>query len=71
MDVLQLFTIDPVAGFPSSGTLERSQIVSAFVPIKTWNVERARSLYRPGMVLPDNPDNADVAGPDSVYDYYA
>jgi hypothetical protein len=71
MDVLQLFTIDPVAGFPSPGTVERTQIVGAFVPIKTWNVERAKHLDRPGIVLPDNPDNADVAGPDSVYDYYA
>lgn len=70
MDVLQLFTIEPVAGFPAPGTAERAQIVSALVPIKTWNIERAREIYLPGTVLPENPDNADVAGPDSVYDYY-
>ena len=42
-----------------------------FIPIKTWNTERAAHTYRPGIALADNPDNADVAGPDSVYDYYA
>jgi hypothetical protein len=70
MDVLALFRIDPVAPLPAAGSVERTQIVSAFLPIKTWNVERAQRIYRPGIVLADNPDNADIAGPDSVYDYY-
>jgi len=33
-------------------------------------VKGAQNVNRPGIVLPNNPDNADVAGPDSVYDYY-
>ncbi len=65
MDILQLFTI------PGVVTADKTQLTAAFVPVKTWNLERAERLYRPGIVLADVPDNADVAGPDSVYDYYA
>jgi len=65
MDVLQLFSI---ANGPSA---DKTKLSAAFIPIKTWNIERADRHYRPGIVPADNPDNADVAGPDSVYDYYA
>lgn len=65
MDVLKLFTID------GQLAADKTQLVTAFVPVKTWNLERVERVYRPGIVLPDNPDNADVAGPDSTYDYYA
>jgi hypothetical protein len=76
MDVLQLFSIanGPLSNDPRSNNAsqaDKSQLVTAFIPIKTWNVERAERIYRPGIALADNPDNADVAGPDSVYDYYA
>jgi hypothetical protein len=65
MDVLQLFSIS------NDLPADKTQLTTAFIPIKTWNVERAARDYRPGIVLADNPDNADIAGPDSVYDYYA
>jgi len=65
MDVLQLFTI------PNLVAADKTQLTTAFLPVKTWNIERADRIYRPGIALYDNPDNVDVAGPDSVYDYYA
>ena len=65
MDVLQLFTIANVL------SPDKTQITEAFEPIKTWNVERAARVERPGFVLPGNSDNEDVAGPDSIYDSYA
>jgi hypothetical protein len=71
MDVLNLFAIAPITGPPALGTSARTDVITGFLPIKTWNVERAQRIYRPGIVLADNPDNAEVAGPDSVYDYYA
>lgn len=64
MDVLQLFTI---AGEASP---DRARIAQGFIAIKTWNEERAARTYRPGTLLHENPDNADLAGPDSVYDRY-
>jgi hypothetical protein len=64
MDVLQLFGIANDLG------ADKTQLAAAFIPVKTWNVERAERDYRPGITLADNPDNADVAGPDSIYDYY-
>ena len=65
MDVLQLFSI-------ANGTqADRTKLATAFIPIKTWNVERAERDHRPGAALAGNPDNVDIAGPDSVYDYYA
>ena len=65
MDVLDLFSI------PNVVSADRTQLSSAFVPIKTWNIERADRIYRPGTQPAGNPDNLDVAGPDSVYDHYA
>ena len=76
MDVLQLFSIAnaPIsngAAKNNASQADESKLVTAFIPIKTWNIERAEHIYRPGIALSDNPDNADIAGPDSVYDYYA
>ena len=65
MDVLQLFTI------PNLLAADKTQLMTAFLPMKTWNIERAHRIYRPGIEPADIPDNVDVAGPDSVYDYYA
>ncbi|HTA38046.1 MAG TPA: hypothetical protein VK760_03160 [Candidatus Acidoferrales bacterium] len=75
MDVLQLFSIAnaPISnGQPSSNAsqADKAKLDMAFIPVKTWNIERAQHVYRPGIALADNPDNADIAGPDSVYDYY-
>jgi hypothetical protein len=64
MDVLQLFSIN-------GSQADKTTLSTAFIPIKTFNIERVNREYRPGAVLADDPDNADVAGPDSVYDYYA
>ena len=64
MDVLQLFTIGGVLA------PDKTQLTTAFLPVKTWNLERVDRLERPGLAVADNADNADVAGPDSVYDYY-
>ena len=64
MDVLQLFAI---AGPPAANS---ASILTGFLPVKTWNVERADRQPHPGRLRPDNPDNAAVAGPDSIYDYY-
>jgi hypothetical protein len=76
MDVLQLFSISngPTSNGPASDNAskaDKAKLLTAFIPIKTWNVERAEREHRPGAVLADNPDNVDVAGPDSIYDYYA
>ena len=80
MDVLQLFSISngpasngPTSNGPSNNAsqADKAKLLIAFIPIKTWNTERAEHVYRPGIALADNSDNADVAGPDSVYDYYA
>jgi hypothetical protein len=65
MDVLQLFSIS------NELAADKTKLAAAFVPVKTWNVERAERVYRPGAALAENADNADVAGPDSVYDHYA
>ena len=65
MVVLQLFSITNDLG------ADKTKLSAAFVPIKTWNIERAERHFRPGIVPAGNSDNADVAGPDSVYDYYA
>lgn len=70
MDVLDLFAIAPISSRPAIGTPSYTDVVTGFLPIKTFNVERAERIYRPGIVLADNPDNAAIAGPDSVYDYY-
>lgn len=75
MDVLQLFSIanGPLSNDPkpnNASSADKAKLDIAFIPIKTWNTERAAHIYRPGIALADNPDNADVAGPDSVFDYY-
>jgi len=64
MDVLNLFTIQ------GEVSPDKTQLATAFIAIKTWNIERAARLHSPGVAFPDNPDNADIAGPDSVYDWY-
>ena len=71
MDVANLFSISPEVPAPNRSSPEWAQLVVAFLPVKTWNVERVHHVYRPGTVLADIPDNADIAGPDSIYDYYA
>ncbi|MBV8435098.1 MAG: hypothetical protein JO029_12530 [Candidatus Eremiobacteraeota bacterium] len=71
MDVLDLFAIAPYTSRPTLGTPGYTDVVTGFLPVKTFNVERAQRIHRPGEVLADIPDNADIAGPDSVYDYYA
>ena len=65
MDVLGLFSI------ANELSADKTALTTAFLPVKTWNLERADRIVRPGLTLPDIPDNADIAGPDSVYDYYA
>jgi hypothetical protein len=65
MDVLKLFSIT------NDVSADKSKLLTAFLPVKTWNVERADRVHRPGTIEPGNQDNADIAGPDSIYDYYA
>ena len=65
MDVLDLFSI------PGLIQADKIQLAIAFQPVKTWNYEREARRAHPGLTHPDNPDNADIAGPDSVYDHYA
>lgn len=65
MDVLGLFTIR------NEVSADKTQLTTAFIAVKTWNLERAARLHRPGTILAENQDNADIAGPDSVYDHYA
>jgi hypothetical protein len=65
VDVLQLFSI------ANAPTTEKGELAAELVAVKTWNVERAQRVFRPGILPADNPDNADIAGPDSIYDYYA
>jgi hypothetical protein len=65
MDVLDLFTI------PGVVAADKIQLAIAFQPVKTWNYMREAHRAHPGILLPDNPDNADIAGPHSAYDYFA
>jgi hypothetical protein len=65
VDILNLF------GIANEVNADKSKLLTDFIPVKTWNVERAERVHRPGEALHGNPDNADIAGPDSIYDYYA
>lgn len=64
MDVLKLFTIDGVLA------ADRTQLTTAFLPVKTWNLERFEARMRPGTPVAGNEDNLDIAGPDSAFDHY-
>lgn len=65
MDVLNVF------GIASGDDANKNKLLLDFIPVKTWNVERAERVLRPGEPIAGNRDNAEIAGPDSVFDHYA
>ena len=66
VNVLSLFTI-PGAG----GGADKATLSSALIAEKVRNTLRAESRPFPGIIKPDIPDNVDIVGPDSDYDYWA
>ena len=65
VNVLSLFTIPGVLG------ADRAQLSQALVALKIRNVLRAEQRPYPSIPRPDIPDNADIVGPDSDFNYWA
>jgi hypothetical protein len=65
MDILNVF------GIQSDAAADKNKLLMEFIPVKVWNVERAERVLRPGVPHLENSDNAEIAGPDSVFDHYA
>ena len=65
VNVLSLFTI------PGVIEADRAALSVSLVAVKTRNVIRASHRPDPGIIPPDIPDNAAIAGPQSDYDFYA
>jgi hypothetical protein len=65
VDILNAF------GITGDDVVDKNKLLMAFIPVKTWNVERAALELRPGQVTEGNRDNTEIAGPDSVFDHYA
>jgi hypothetical protein len=65
VNVLSLFTI------PGALQADRATLSSALVEEKVRNTLRAQSRPFPAIPRPDIPDNVDLVGPDSDYNYWA
>lgn len=65
VNVLSLFTI------PGAMEADRAQLSSALVALKVRNTMRAAERPFPSIPKQDIPDNADIVGPDSDYNYWA
>jgi len=65
INVLSLFTI------PGALQADRAELTSALVALKVRNTMRAEARPFPSIPKWDIPDNADIVGPNSDYDYWA
>jgi hypothetical protein len=66
VNVLSLFSITG-----AGGGADRATLSSALIAVKVRNTMRAAERPFPSIPKPDIPDNADIVGPDSDYNYWA
>lgn len=65
VNVLSLFTI------PGVLNADRAQLSQALVALKIRNVLRAEQRPYPSIPRSDIPDNVDIVGPNSDFNYWA